>query len=211
MTFLEKISKSINIKKLSLFNINTYKVRVLSNSKIYLAVKRINFKGLKKEILLNRETTTYDVSDRNDVIFKHFQEGKDEELRCRIQNCVFYDKNRVPLSISDISDEEYEDYYINNFGVFICKNDGQAMGYGQVIYSNGAYTIVNLGILEAYRHKGYGELLLKYLIELCYNNSIKYVYIKVESENITALSLYKKIGFKEDNPVVSWYKKINLF
>lgn len=214
MTFLEKLSliKGINIKKISLFNINIPKVNVLLDSKIYYIVKKIKIKGFKKEILLNMEATTFgNIDNMKDIIFRHFIEGEDEELRCKIQNSVFYDENRIPLSLSDITDEEYEDYYINNFGVFICKNDGQAIGYGQVIYSDGAYTVVNLGILEQYRHKGYGELLLKYLIELCDKNSIKYVYIKVERENINALSLYKKVGFKEDNPIVSWYKKINLF
>lgn len=212
MAFLEKLSliNRINIKKISLFNIP--KVNVLLNSKIHYITKKLKIKGLKKEILLNMEATTFgNIYRKEDIIFKHFIEGEDEELRCKIQNSVFYDKNRIPLSTNDITDEEYEDYYINNFGVFICKNDGQAIGYGQVIYSNGAYTIVNLGIIEPYRHKGYGELLLKYLIELCSKNSIKYVYIKVERENANALSLYKKVGFKEDNPIVTWYKKINLF
>lgn len=195
MTFLERLSliKSINLR-------NNY------------IVKKLKLIVLKKEILMSMEALSFEHIDRNqDIFFRHFIEGEDEELRCKIQNSVFYDKKRIPLCPSDIADEEDEDYYINNFGVFICKNDGQAIGYGQVIYSNGEYTIVNLGILKLYRQKGYGEILLKYLIELCYNNSIKYVYIKVERENINALSLYKKIGFKEDNPIVSLYRKINLF
>ncbi|WP_243156059.1 GNAT family N-acetyltransferase [Clostridium sp. C2-6-12] len=175
-------------------------------------LKKLKLIVLKREILMNMETMIFRHIDKNeDITFRHFVEGEDEELRCNIQNSVFYDENRIPLSASDITDEEDEDYYINNFGVFLCKNDGQAIGYGQVIYSNGAYTIVNLGILKAYRQKGYGEMLLKYLIKLCYNNSIKSIYIKVERENISALSLYKKIGFKEDNPITSLYRKINLF
>lgn len=195
MTFLERLSliKSINLR---------------SN---YI-VKKLKLKVLKKEILMNMESVSFAEIDKNeDIFFRHFIEGEDEELRCKIQNSVFYDKNRIPLCPSDITDEEDEDYYINNFGVFICKSDGQAIGYGQVIYSNGEYTIVNLGILKSYRQRGYGEILLKCLIDLCYNNSIKYVYIKVERKNISALSLYKKIGFKEDNPIVSLYRKINLF
>lgn len=214
MTFLEKLSliKSIDIKKLSFLNINTLKINTFSQSKVNFIIKKLRVKITKKEILMNMKTNTfYKMENESNIIFKHFKEGEDEELRCKIQNSVFYDKNRLPLSISDISDEEYEDYYINNFGVFICKNDGQAVGYGQVILNKNAHTIVNLGILEAYRHKGYGELLIKYLIELCYKNSIKNVYIRVERENVNALSLYKKIGFKEYNPIFSWYKDIDLF
>ena len=175
-------------------------------------LEKLKVKVTKKEILMSMETLGYyGISNESDVIFKHFKEGEDEELRCKIQNSVFYDENRVSLSISDISDEEYEDYYINDFGVFICKNDGQAIGYGQVILNNSDYTIVNLGILKEFRYLGYGELLIKYLIELCYKNSIKNIYIKVERENLSALSLYKKIGFREYNSIISWYKNINLF
>ena len=175
-------------------------------------LEKLKVKVTKKEILMSMETSNlYKMPDENDVIFKHFKEGEDEELRCKIQNSVFYDENRIPLSISDISDEEYEDYYINDLGVFICKNDGQAIGYGQIILNNNEHTIVNLGVLKTYRHQGYGESLIKYLIELCYKNSIKNVFIKVERENINALSLYKKIGFKEYNPFVFWYKNIDLF
>ncbi|OOM77407.1 ribosomal-protein-alanine N-acetyltransferase [Clostridium puniceum] len=204
MTFLEKISliKSINIKKIFFFNINTFKVYRFSESKIYYIINKLKVKVTKKEILMHMKTDDfYKMANENNVIFKHFKEGEDEELRCKIQNSVFYDKNRIPLSTSDICDEEYEEYYINDFGVFICKNNGQAIGYGQVILNKNAHTIVNLGILEPYRHQGYGELLIKYLIELCYKNSIKNVYIKVERENINALSLYKKIGFKEYNSI----------
>jgi ribosomal protein S18 acetylase RimI-like enzyme len=195
MTFLEKLSliRSIDLK----------------NNNI---VKKLKLIVLKKEILMNMEAINFEHIDKNeDIFFRHFIEGEDEELRCKIQNSVFYDKNRVPLCASDITDEEIEDYYITNFGVFLCKNDGQAIGYGQVIYSNGEYTIVNLGILKQYRQRGYGEMLIKYLIQLCYNNSIKHVYIKVERENVNAVSLYKKVGFKEDNPITSLYRKINLF
>lgn len=214
MTFLEKLSliKSIDIKKISFLNINALKIHRLSRTKVNFIINKLKVKITKKEILMKMKTDAfYKITNENNIMFKHFKEGEDEELRCKIQNSVFYDKNRIPLSISDISDEEYEDYYINNFGVFICRNDGQAVGYGQIILNKNAHTIVNLGILEPYRHKGYGELLIKYLIELCYKNSITNVYIRVERENVNALSLYKKIGFKEYNPIFSWYKDIDLF
>ncbi|NRZ12843.1 GNAT family N-acetyltransferase [Clostridium beijerinckii] len=92
---------------------------------------------------------------------------------------------------------------------FICNNNGQVVGYGQIIFNRGFYTIVNLGILEEYRKHGYGELLVRYLIDLCYRNSIKTVYIRVEKNNLKALSLYTKIGFREYQSFISWYKKIN--
>ena len=201
MTFFEKLSS---------FNINTLKCDVLANSRIFCILKQLKSNFSKKDIIMMMETTCFDKEQSNNkVIFKHFKEGHDEELRCTIQNSVFYDKHRIPLIAEDISCEENEDYYLNNFGVFICENNGRAIGYGQVILSNGLYTIVNLGILADYRQQGYGELLVKYLIEFSYNNSIKDIYIRVEKKNTKALSLYNKIGFKEYQSIVALDKNID--
>jgi len=198
------------LKKISLFNINALKFEVLANSKIYCIIKQLKSNFTKNEIIMKMKTQSFHKLE-NEIIFRHLIEGNDEELRCTIQNSVFYDKDRIPLDVDDITSEESEDYYINNFGVFICESNGEAIGYGQVILNKGLYTIVNLGILEMYRQRGYGELLVKYLVEFCFNNAIKEIYIKVEKKNIKALSLYNKIGFKETQSIVTWYKNIDSF
>lgn len=200
----------INSTLLTFFNINTFRYEMLANSKASKLMKKLNFNVNSKNILMKiQPSNLFNINDEDNVIFKHFKEGQDEGLRCRIQNSVFNDKNRIPLSVDDIYREEDEDYYINNFGVFICTTQGQAMGYGQVICNNGFYTIVNLGILKEYRNHGYGEMLIKYLINLCYNELIAEVYIRVDKDNTTALSLYRKVGFAEHRSYISWYKNVN--
>lgn len=200
----------VNYKALSFLNINSFKYDMLANSKAHNIMKKLNFNINSKNILMKIKTINFSkqISDKK-VIFKHFEEGHDEQLRCTIQNSVFNEKNRIPLSEEDVFREEDEDYYVRNFGVFICNNIGQAIGYGQIIYNKGLYTIVNLGILDQYRHQGYGEMLVKYLIELCYKNCIKHVYIRVDKNNYNALSLYNKVGFKEYQSFVTWYKDVN--
>ena len=197
---------------MAFFNLNNFKFDIFTNSRICEIINRIKFTIQKKDIIMKMNTTCFDKQvDENKVIFRHLKEGEDEELRCKIQNSVFYDENRVPLDTEDISYEEDEEYYINNFGVFIYNNNGQPMGYGQIILSNGLYTIVNLGILDTYRQQGYGELLVKYLVEFCYNNSINNIYIRVEKKNTKALSLYNKIGFREIKSIITWCRNIDLF
>ena len=197
---------------MAFFNLNNFKFDIFTNSRICEIINQIKFTIQKKDIIMKMNTTCFDKQvDENKVIFRHLKEGEDEELRCKIQNSVFYDENRVPLDTEDISYEEDEEYYINNFGVFICNNNGQPMGYGQIILSNGLYTIVNLGILDTYRQQGYGELLVKYLVGFCYNNSINNIYIRVEKKNTKALSLYNKIGFREIKSIITWRRNIDLF
>ena len=200
----------LNSKILSFFNINTFKFDMLTNSKASYIMKKLNFNIDSKNILMKIKASSFNKNlNENRAVFKHFKEGQDEELRCTIQNSVFSDKNRIPLSVGDIRAEEDEEYYIKDFGVFICKDNGQVIGYGQIIFNKGLYTIVNLGILNEYRKQGYGEMLVKYLIQLCYENFIKNVYIRVEKSNSRALSLYNKIGFKEYESFVTWYKNID--
>lgn len=200
----------INSKLLSLFNINAFKYDMLTHSRASILMKKLNFNVNSKNILMKIKTNSFKSPfNRENVIFKHFKEGQDEGLRCKIQNSVFNDKNRIPLSIEDVFREEEEEYYIDHFGVFICNSIGQAIGYGQVIFNRGFYTIVNLGIIKEYRGRGYGEMLVKYLINLCYKKSIGEVYIQVDKNNINALSLYKRVGFKEHQSYISWYKSVN--
>lgn len=200
----------LNLTILSFFNVNTFRFDMLANSKAVHIMKKLKFNVTSKNILMTMKTSDYNKQLNEDkVVFKHFIEGKDEELRCKIQNSVFNEKNRIPLSVQDVYCEEEEDYYIKNCGVFICNDNGQAVGYGQIIYNKGLYTIVNLGILDKYRQHGYGEMLVAYLIKFCHKNEIKNVYIRVDQKNEKALSLYSKIGFKEYKAFVTWYKKID--
>jgi ribosomal protein S18 acetylase RimI-like enzyme len=199
----------ISSKILSFFNINAFRFDMLANSKASYIMKKLNFNINSRHILMKIKTSIQcNRFNKDKCIFRHFVEGQDEKLRCEIQNLVFNEKNRIPLTVEDIYREEEEEYYLNNFGVFIYSNYGQVLGYGQVILNKGLYTIVNVGILNGYRQQGYGEMLVRYLIDLCHKNSIKNVYIRVEKNNQKALSLYNKIGFKEHQSFISWYKDV---
>ncbi|WP_297423778.1 N-acetyltransferase [Clostridium sp.] len=196
-------------KVLSFFNTKNFKFEMMDNSRSSKIMQKLKFNINSKNILmhLNLKDHKYKRAGSG-IFFRHFKEGEDEELRCKIQNSVFNEKNRIPLTVEDVYNEEKEEYYINNFGVFICNKEGRAVGYGQIIFSKGLYTIVNLGILGEYRQQGFGEMLVNYLIEFCHKNSIKDVYIRVDRNNFKALSLYKKIGFKEYQSFVTWSKSI---
>ena len=78
------------------------------------------------------------------------------------------------------------------------------IGYGQVILNRGKYTIVNLGVIKEHRGMRYGEELLKYLINLCICKNISEIYIRVDKNNIPALRLYTKLGFREYSSYSVW-------
>ncbi|MFA9397159.1 MAG: GNAT family N-acetyltransferase [Clostridiaceae bacterium] len=153
---------------------------------------------LKKKIE-NRVKT----SPLKDIWIRTLIKGKDEAIRCRIQNEIFDNKNRIPLTINDIYFDEIQDYCIEGGSLFI-ENRKEVIGYGQIILEHGRVTIVNFGIISNYRGLGYGELFINELINILYNKNCKEVYIKVDSRNIKAYNLYKKVGFNLE-------KEINLY
>lgn len=139
----------------------------------------------------------------NGIFYRFYSKKTDRKLRCAIQNSVFRNEGRVPLNTNDIMFDEEQDYYINDLCIFIMKNN-IPIGYGQIIYSRGIYSIVNIGILEGYRGFGYGKALVYKLIDLAYEKNIKEIYIRVESINKNARYLYESIGFKEIGVISNW-------
>ncbi|CAG7840898.1 hypothetical protein CLOHAE12215_02322 [Clostridium haemolyticum] len=140
----------------------------------------------------------------HDICFKKFIRGKDEPIRCFIQNTVFDSKDRVPLRIEDIYYDEMQEYYCEDSSIFMKKGKSY-IGYGQIILRQNIPFIVNFGILPEYQNKGYGMLFLKYLLNLLYKKNKCFVKINVTSENYKALTLYKRMGFNEDYEKSRWY------
>lgn len=146
---------------------------------------------LKLELCLNN-IPNFDIS--NDIDFEVFIKGKHEEIRCNIQNEVFKNDSRIPLTLLDIQMDELQDYYVDK-GAILVKKDNVYIGYGQIILESENPTIVNLGILKEYRGKKYGKSLLLYLLRLVKLNGYNKTFLKVSYNNIEALNLYRSLGF----------------
>ncbi|HCW53755.1 MAG TPA: GNAT family N-acetyltransferase [Clostridium sp.] len=210
ISFKDDFIEHITSNFLDHLSFKALKFDIIQNTKNKLIMNRLGFNIQFKsnimhlDILKHSEMLEFKFPDN--LKFKHFVKNQDEGLRCEVQNKIFGGKNRVPLAINDIYEEEEEEYFIEDFSVFLKNSDGDVLGYGQIILSRNKYTIVNFGILEQYRMRGYGEILLRYLINLCRLNSISQIFIRVEEANIKAINLYTKVGFVKCNSCVSWIK-----
>ncbi|MBU3087445.1 GNAT family N-acetyltransferase [Clostridium gasigenes] len=137
------------------------------------------------------------------ITFRTFKIGEDEEIRCKIQNDIFSDYSRIPLTIEDVYSDLNQDYYINDLAIFIEVNN-VIIGYGQIVFNRDIYTVVNFGIIAAYRGRGYGRLLLNKLIILSTAKAMQHLYIRVDKNNIKARELYKWAGFEEKYMISKW-------
>ena len=57
--------------------------------------------------------------------------------------------------------------------------------------------ITNIALSPAARGQGYGELLLRVLMEAAWADGCNDIYVEVRISNTTALALYRKLGYTE--------------
>lgn len=157
------------------------------------------------EMICNLKETKF-YQNLSDINYQVFSSGKDEKVRCQIQNEVFKNNKRIPLSVEDIYYDETQKYYIQNGAIFIKENDCFA-GYGQIILGDDMPVIVNLGILNEYRNKGYAKQLMICLLKIAKDMSYDEVKIRVSYDNKVAINLYKNFGFNCVSEKYDWKKE----
>ena len=64
-------------------------------------------------------------------------------------------------------------------------------------------------VITKERRKGIGDKLLKYLIEKYQDTDIKNITLEVKKDNIVAINLYEKYGFKKVSTREKYYDGIN--
>lgn len=164
----------------------------------YNEIYNLGFRNVEKTIFMNLDLakvvqSPINLQNEKIVLFK---KNSDEGLRCILQNQIFREDGRNPITIEDIYFDEKQNYYLDDMSYFLYLEE-KAIGYGQIIYYYGEYVICNFGILSNYRRKGYGKILLQHLINDSKQKNIDNLYIKVSENNQYAKRLYEKLGFKE--------------
>lgn len=69
--------------------------------------------------------------------------------------------------------------------------------------------ITNIAVSKSYRRCGYGEALLKKILDDCYSNMVKYVTLEVRVSNTPAINLYNKYGFSSFGVRKKYYQDNN--
>ena len=202
-------TNNIMLKNLGFKKVNPsvlMNIKVNSFSKQYYIDKL--FSSIENDISI-LEKFIYFTNEKYDnlvITTEIMKKNEEEQLRCDIQNSVFFNEDRSPLQLEDIENDIKQDYYIDDLSMFV-KINNIAIGYGQVIYNRGMYTVVNFGIINEFRGYGFGKILLCSLIKACKEMDILDLYIRVEENNISALKLYSWIGFSPKLIINKWERK----
>lgn len=214
----DKYIDLLDYKLLANFNNSILSYETIDSNRNFCTLENLGFKKIRPTVFMDLHLTNYNniiynlnktdivnniYGTNNFVTFKTFRLGEDERTRCKVQNDIFLDWNRVPLTIEDIYNDLNQDYYINDLAIFIEVNN-IIIGYGQIVFNRDIYTVVNFGIIKEYRGRGYGKLLLNKLIMLSREKGIQTLYIRVDENNIKARNLYEHAGFKEKYMISRW-------
>lgn len=124
------------------------------------------------------------------------------EIPVRIRGMIHDD---LPL-VADIERRSYEfpwshgvfrDCLLAGYVCVILERGGDVAGYSILSIAAGEAHILNLCVDPTLRSLGYGTLLLTEVLERARSAEVKEVFLEVRPSNSSALSLYRKQGFRQ--------------
>jgi ribosomal-protein-alanine N-acetyltransferase len=124
------------------------------------------------------------------------------EVPARIRGMIHDD---LPL-VSDIERRSYEfpwshgvfrDCLLAGYVCIVLERGEEIAGYAILSIADAEAHILNLCVDPTYRVHGYGTRLLNEILERARNAEVREVYLEVRPSNASALSLYRKQGFRQ--------------
>ena len=105
------------------------------------------------------------------------------------------------IYISGFNREPNEDYFSivkdKNYLCFVAEYENNLVGYINLLVVDSVAEIINVSVLDDFRKKGVGTQLIDFSIKYLIENQFTGVMLEVNENNLPAINLYKKIGFKE--------------
>ena len=90
-----------------------------------------------------------------------------------------------------------EELVNSNSNFIVAKYKKEVVGFAGFKVLVDCADIMNIAVKKDFRNKGIGSLLLKSLIDLYDSLNLNSLNLEVNENNICAIKLYKKFGFKE--------------
>ena len=202
----EFIKKAIELTKLlsiKYLNIQIHE----SDNLMQISLKNYKFKKIKTYFNMQLISLS-NINSKlpNGLYFSEFRLNKDEKVLTNLQNTIF--KNSWGFCPNTIEEIYYKVRMKNSNpnGIILIKNNYEHIGYVWTTKENKFGKISMTGIIPKFRSLGIGNKLISKGIEYLFNNKYSIVNLEVDSENLNAVQLYKKIGFNKFSEIL-WYEK----
>lgn len=122
-------------------------------------------------------------------------------------------------NIKDILESKFDDFWnynilkeeleSKNSKYIVAFYKDEIVGFAGLKITCDEADIMNIVVKKAYRKKGIGTILFNNLTSICKENKIKTLFLEVNEDNSPAISLYKKMGFKQISVRKNYYKNKN--
>lgn len=119
-------------------------------------------------------------------------------------------------SFKDVFNSEFDDFWnlqtlqqeieASNTYYIVAKYNNQVIGFAGIKITLDSADIMNIVVKKDFRKKGVGTFLVENLIKKCDNLNISKLFLEVNEENIYAINLYSKLGFKQISIRKNYYK-----
>ncbi|KML04139.1 ribosomal protein S18-alanine N-acetyltransferase [Rossellomorea marisflavi] len=90
---------------------------------------------------------------------------------------------------------EMEENHLSMY--IVIEDEGQIAGYCGVWIVVDEAHITNVAVLPSHRGKGYGELLMRKIMEMAIESGARVMTLEARVSNVSAQSLYRKLGFQD--------------
>lgn len=94
---------------------------------------------------------------------------------------------------------------VNSYFIVAKKINNDIVGFAGFKKITDEADIMNIVVKKSFRNMGIGSLLLGELIKKCTKLEINQINLEVNENNISAISLYKKFGFKKTGIRKNYY------
>ena len=88
----------------------------------------------------------------------------------------------------------------------VLKSESNIVGYYIALFAAEECQLLNITVRLELKKKGFGQLMLKNLVEECRKKNIINIFLEVRLSNSSAIRLYKKNGFNEIGIRRNYYK-----
>ena len=89
---------------------------------------------------------------------------------------------------------------------FVSVLNGKLLGYIGINCVIDEGYITNIAVFPEYRNKGIGKALLTRVFSFAKDNALSFVSLEVRESNLSAISLYEKLGFKNEGRRKNFYR-----
>ncbi|MFL2980342.1 MAG: ribosomal protein S18-alanine N-acetyltransferase [Methylophilaceae bacterium] len=88
----------------------------------------------------------------------------------------------------------------------VLKSESNIIGYYIALFAAEECQLLNITVRLELKKKGFGQLMLKNLVEECRKKNIINIFLEVRASNSSAIRLYEKNGFNEIGIRKNYYK-----